>query len=149
MSDSTINLLIAVLGFLGNGLILLQLKKRQDITAMEQKVLHDKEMAETRKQNALAVEDQRHKNQMAENENFKKDINDLKIGIAKMNRIFEENVKQMQEVTAALQATQKKTDEYVKEFNDYKEWTFGRIKQIDSKIIEHDANFGKVIVKEA
>jgi hypothetical protein len=147
MSDSTINLLIAVLGFLGNGLILLQLKKRQDVAAEERKLVNDKELAETRKKNAIEVEELRHKFQMEENTKFRTDIDDLKKGIGLMNIKLNEHAVKMEQATTAFQESSKKTDEYLTKFEEYKKWNFGRIQQLDHKIMELDANFGKVIVK--
>jgi len=147
MNEQSVNLAIGFFTVLTNLLIFMQFKKRHDIAMIERKNENELKQIETVKQNKIELEETRHKNQTSENEGFKLEINNLKLGISKMNRIMLETGEKIQTNTKALSDTQQKTDEYLKEFNDYKEWTFGRIQQIDSKLIEHDANFGKIILK--
>jgi hypothetical protein len=147
MSDQVTSALIQVSGFLIALIGYLTMNKRHQSALQEKKNIDEMNKAETWKKNNIEVENLRHQNQMLENENFKRDISELKMGIGKMSLIFKECEAKMTEVTVALKATQEQTDKYMKEFNDYKEWNFGRIQQLDHKIMEHDQKFGNVILK--
>lgn len=144
MSDSTLNVIIGVIGMLSNVLIYLQLKKRHDIT-----------MAETRKVNALEVEETRHKNQVQENTKFNSEIEKLKLAIVQMNKKIEEFKAGITESVTALHMaeikyteTQKKADKLYEAFKEYEIWAQTKFRFIDSKHLEYDANFGKIILKE-
>lgn len=108
-----------------------------------------------RTEDALSLEATRHKNQMEENTKFTTEINNLKIGIVKMNVKIEEFKTLMASSIEALGSaekkyteTQTKADELIASYKDHKEWVQSKFGKIDAKHIEYDANFGKVIFRE-
>ncbi len=147
MSDATMNAVIQVIGLLIAVFGYLSMRKRHETVLLEQKNQNDKALAETRRVNALEVEEQRHRNQMTENENFRKEINDLKVGILKMKQIMETASKEIAGVVEQFKETSRKTEEYLDKFEDFKHWSFTQFGVIHAKHTEYDANFGKVIVK--
>lgn len=144
MSDQIIQAIIQVCGTLTAVIVFLTSKKKQD------NVMHTK-----RTEDALSLEATRHKNQMEENTKFTTEINNLKIGIVKMNVKIEEFKTLMASSIEALGSaekkyteTQTKADELIASYKDHKEWVQSKFGKIDAKHIEYDANFGKVIFRE-